>query len=68
MSDSSESLLRPSERIHDLPRMLKALRQAVREALQRHKLAGNPVPVWRDGHVVWIQPEDITIPSDTDEE
>lgn len=68
MSDSSDSELPPSERIDDIPRILKALRQAVREALQRHKLAGNPVPVWREGRVVWIQPEDITIPSETDEE
>jgi hypothetical protein len=38
-----------------------ALRRAVREALLDHKRAGNPVPVWRDGRVVWIAPEDIEV-------
>lgn len=50
-----------SERVDDLPRILKAMRQAVREALIRHKLAGNPVAAWQDGRVVWIQPEDIPV-------
>jgi hypothetical protein len=49
----------PAERVEDIPRILEALRLAVREALLRHKQAGNPVAVWRDGRVVWIQPEDI---------
>ena len=39
--------------------MLRAMQQAVREALWRHKLAGNPVAVWSDERVVWIQPQDI---------
>jgi hypothetical protein len=37
------------------------LQQAVREALLDHKRAGNPVPVWRDGRVAWIAPNDIEI-------
>ena len=36
-----------------------ALRAAVRDALARHKRAGNPVAVWRDGKVVWLSPEAI---------
>jgi len=36
-----------------------ALRAAVRDALARHKRAGNPVAVWRDGEVVWLSPEAI---------
>jgi hypothetical protein len=51
----------PAERVEDLPRILAALRLAVREALLRHKQAGNPVAVWRDGRVVWIRPEDIPV-------
>jgi hypothetical protein len=39
----------------------EALAEGVREALKRHKLAGNPVCVWRDGKVVWIPPEEIPI-------
>jgi len=30
-----------------------------RKALLQHKGAGNPIAVWRDGQVVWIEPQDI---------
>jgi hypothetical protein len=50
-----------SDRVNDVTRILDAMREAVREALARHKLAGNPVAAWRDGRVVWIQPEDIPV-------
>lgn len=43
----------------DVERIESILRGAVREALQRHKLAGNPVAEWRDGRVVWIPPNAI---------
>ena len=49
----------PAERVDDVPRILEAMRQAVREALLEHKRAGNPVAVWRNERVEWIQPEDI---------
>lgn len=42
-----------------LVRIEQALARAVREALVRHKIAGNPVAIWRDGKVVWIEPRDI---------
>lgn len=45
----------------------RALRRAVREALRRHKLLGNPVATWRDGKVVWIAPEAIVIEEERDE-
>lgn len=38
-----------------------ALATAVRDALRMHKFMGNPVAEWRDGKVVWVQPEDIPI-------
>jgi len=38
-----------------------AMRRGVREALRRHKQARNPICEWRDGKVVWIQPEDTPI-------
>jgi hypothetical protein len=41
-----------------------AAQQAVAEALRNHKLLGNPVCAWRDGHVVWIPPEEICIPGE----
>jgi hypothetical protein len=50
-----------SERVNDLTRILDAMRAGVSEALARHKFAGNPVAAWKDGRVVWIQPEDIPI-------
>ena len=44
-----------------------ALKQAVQEALWRHKQAGNPVVAWRDGKIVWIRPEEIPVlEKDTD--
>ena len=51
-----------SERLRDDRLIARALGRGVREALLRHKLAGNPVAAWRDGRVVWIPPEDIVIP------
>jgi hypothetical protein len=35
---------------------LKALNQAVQEAIDRHRARGEPIVVWRDGKVVWLQP------------
>lgn len=62
MSDSrgsEESELTPAERVDDVPRILQALKLAVQEALRQHKRDGNPVAVWRNDRVEWIQPEDI---------
>jgi len=41
-----------------------ALRQAARQALALHKRAKVPVPMWRDGKIVWIKPKDIRLPDD----
>jgi hypothetical protein len=38
-----------------------ALRKGVREALRKHKRAGNPICEWRDGKIVWIPPEKIPV-------
>jgi hypothetical protein len=59
MKSRPESLSTRAERVEDIERILEVLTEAVREALLRHKRAGNPVAVWRDGRVVWIAPEDI---------
>jgi hypothetical protein len=32
----------------------RAFDRAVSEALRQHKRAGNPVPIWKNGKVVWI--------------
>jgi hypothetical protein len=39
----------------------KALKEAARDARRLHKALGNPMATWKDGKVVWIQPEDIEI-------
>jgi hypothetical protein len=44
-----------------------ALRRAARDALRRHKLAGVPIAVWRDGRTVEIPPARIKIPVDRPE-
>jgi hypothetical protein len=55
----------PAERVGDLDRIERAIRAAVRDALQRHKRDGDPVAVWREGRVVWLTPDQI--PSAGDE-
>jgi len=47
----------------------EALKEAARDARRLHKALGNPMPTWKDGQVVWIQPEDIVVdtPAEADE-
>lgn len=33
----------------------EAMQRAVREAVEMHKRAGNPIAVWKDGKAVWIE-------------
>jgi hypothetical protein len=66
MTTSGDPEVDPLDRVEDLPRIMKAMTTAVREALLRHKLLGNPVAVWQDGRVVWLAPEEI--PVDFDDE
>jgi hypothetical protein len=65
MIDAADSSIPPSERFDHTARILRALREAVREALLDHKRTGDPVAIWQDGHVVWVQPEDIAVPDAT---
>ena len=51
----------PSDRVHDVARILEAITLAVREAVREHKRLGNPVAEWRDGQVVWLQPDEIML-------
>lgn len=44
-------------------RITHALAQGVRDALLKHKQAGNPIVVWRDGKIVWLKPEEIPVHS-----
>lgn len=58
----------PAERVDDIAGALEALRTAIREALLRHKQAGHPIAIWRDGAVEWIPPEDIQVSAHEDKE
>ena len=42
----------------------EAIKRSVREAIRRHKLLGNPIAVWRDDKVCWLQPDEIVIPEE----
>jgi len=42
----------------------EAVKRAVREAVRRHKLLGNPIAVWRDNKVCWLQPDEIPLPEE----
>lgn len=64
MVDDKPDARSPIDRVQDLDLVQRALARAVRQALIRHKQAGNPICVWRDGQVVWIAPEDIQIPDE----
>ena len=46
----------------DDQRALDALRSAVAEALERKRRLGQYAVIWRDGHVVRIEPDDA-VPS-----
>ncbi|MFZ4859683.1 MAG: hypothetical protein ACOYL3_25205 [Desulfuromonadaceae bacterium] len=39
----------------------EAVKQAVKEAVLRHKSAGNSIVTMKDGHMVWLKPEEITV-------
>jgi hypothetical protein len=42
----------------------KALAAGVREALRRHKQAGCPIVVWRNGKTVWVPADKIKVPGE----
>jgi hypothetical protein len=53
------------EEVKKLPlevRAEMALKEAVAATLAEHKRRGFPIAVWRHGKVVWIPPEEITVP------
>jgi hypothetical protein len=50
-----------TEAFADPEKITKALAKGVRDALIKHKQAGNPIVVWRDGKIVLIKPEEILV-------
>jgi predicted ABC-type ATPase len=41
--------------------LVKAINEAVTEALRRHKARGESVVIWRDGRIVTLKPEEIDV-------
>ena len=39
----------------------EAVKRAVKEAVLRHKQAGNPIVGMKDGQMVWLKPEEIQV-------
>jgi len=39
----------------------EAVRQAVKEAVLKHKQAGNTIVAMKDGKMVWLKPEEINV-------
>jgi hypothetical protein len=57
--------------LHRVDLIERALHEAVQTAIMRHKKLGNPIAVWRQGRVVWLQPDEIevaSIPKSSDRE
>lgn len=50
-----------AETFADPEKVTEALAQGVRDALLKHKQAGNPIVIWREGKAVWIEPEEISV-------
>lgn len=39
----------------------EALKKGVRDAIVRHKKAGFPIAIFRDGKTAWIQPNELDV-------
>ncbi|MEK6656531.1 MAG: hypothetical protein AABY58_03735 [Nitrospirota bacterium] len=50
-----------TEVLSDPDKITHALVQGVREALLKHKQAGNSIVIWKDGKTVWLKPEEIPV-------
>jgi hypothetical protein len=44
-----------------------AMVRATRRALHEAKIHGETVPLWRDGQVVWVQPDEVEPPREEEE-
>jgi hypothetical protein len=50
-----------SKVLNDPSKVTQIIQSGIREALLKHKQAGNQICVWRDNKVVWIPPERILL-------
>ena len=49
-------------RVSEDQRIDDALNLAAQDAVEAHRKAGLPLAVWKDGQVVWIQPDEVETP------
>ncbi len=49
------------EAFADHEKRTEALATGAKEALKKHKQAGNPVVIWRDGEMVWLKRGEIQV-------
>lgn len=63
----SDEKSRIDELFEDGREIDEALLEAARDARRLHKALGNPMATWKDGQVVWVQPEDIQIDDDSED-
>ena len=61
-------ILESQEAVQEERHITEAIRKATRIAMRKHKFYGVPIVVWKDGKVVEIQPEDIVIDEEIDDE
>lgn len=45
--------------LSDEATMQEVFRQARREAIRQHRMANQPMVVWQDGAIVWLQPDEF---------
>jgi len=62
----NKNISQPNDEItrvfNDPDAVTDAIRAGIKSALLQHKKMGNPICVWRDEKVVWIEAKDINIP------
>jgi len=37
----------------------QAIQDAARDAIRRHRQSGQPIPMWRDGQIVLVTPDEL---------
>ncbi len=53
--DKISSILNDAEKVREI------IQSGIHAALLKHKQAGNPVCTWKNGNVVWINPQHINV-------
>ena len=47
--------------LNDATKVTKIIQAGIRDALIKHKQAGNQICVWRDNKIVWVPAERIVV-------